>query len=355
MHFAILDTLTAFDGLASEWNGLLSRSVTDVPFLRHEYARAWWAGLGGGEWPSAELKLVTGRDRSGHLVGLAPLMRLVSGQGPALHLLGSFEISDYLDLLVAPEQAEPFVDGLLDVLANESAASWHALDLYNLRAVSPTRRLLAQSAERRGWRTTEEILQPCPAIALPPDWETYLQLLDKKQRHELRRKMRRAEAHVPAVTLRSVDQPEDLEPAMQAFLGLMRLDPQKSQFLTDPMHAHFGRLAAEAKHGGWLRLAFLDVGGVPAAGYLFFDYGNRLWIYNSCLDPAYSDLSPGWVLTGLLIQWAIGQGREVFDFLRGGESYKYRLGGVADSIFRVRLTRQAPAHGATAPAAGSVA
>jgi len=70
---------------------------------------------------------------------------------------------------------------------------------------------------------------------------------------------------------------------MQAFLHLMRLDPQKMRFLTEAMESHFRSLAEEAKHEGWLRLAFLDIGEEPAAGYLVFDFDNRLWIYNSCL------------------------------------------------------------------------
>ena len=41
---------------------------------------------------------------------------------------------------------------------------------------------------------------------------------------------------------------------MQAFLELMRLDPQKSHFLTEAMDGHFRQLAAEAKRGDWLRL-----------------------------------------------------------------------------------------------------
>lgn len=339
MKFETIDSPAGFADLESEWNALLARSVSNVPFLRHEYARAWLSSLGGGEWPEARLKIVTARDTSGNLLGLAPLIRLRVDQRPVLHLLGSFEISDYLDLLVPVQELDGFVRGLLDLLAEEPDGDWQALDLYNLRAESPTRRVVLEVAAARGWRGLEEPLQPCPSIALPTDWEGYLQSLEKKQRHELRRKMRRAAANVPPVEMHWVDRPEELESSMRKFLELMRLDPAKSRFLTSAMDSHFRRLATEARQGGWLRLAFLEVGGAPAAGYLFFDYANRLWIYNSCLDPAFGELSPGWVLTGLLIQWAIRHARESFDFLRGGEDYKYRLGGVAGSIYRVRVER----------------
>jgi hypothetical protein len=45
--------------LETEWNALIERSITNVPFIRHEYLRTWWQTRGGGEWPQAELALVT--------------------------------------------------------------------------------------------------------------------------------------------------------------------------------------------------------------------------------------------------------------------------------------------------------
>ncbi len=339
MLFELIRTPEAFNGLASEWNHLLAASITNVPFLRHEYARAWWATLGGGEWPAGELWIVTGRHTSGRLVGIAPLFRLQTERGPALHLLGSHEISDYLDVLVAREEVADFISGLLDYLSGQAQDAWTAVELYNLPESSPSRQELAEGAGRLGWGVEQERLQPCPVVNLAGSWEDYLQRLDKKQRHELRRKMRRADSHEAGVRLHWVDQPAEIEPAMETFLGLMRLDPQKSHFLTESMHQHFRRLAVEARDQGWLRLAFLEVGGQASAGYIYFDYADRLWIYNSCLNPAHSELSPGWVLTGRLIQRAIDDGRREADFLRGGEDYKYRLGGVARNIYRIRLER----------------
>jgi len=70
------------------------------------------------------------------------------------------------------------------------------------------------------------------------------------------------------------------------------------------------------------------VGGQKAAGYLNFDYAGHIWVYNSGLNFALREVSPGWVLLGHLIQWAIEHRRESIDFMRGDEDYKYRFGGV---------------------------
>src|SRR3990172_3085578 len=103
-----------FNEIDSEsWNNLLTESITDVPFLRYEYQRAWWEGLGGGEWKQAELLLISAREND-RLIGIAPLFLTEYEGQPALMFVGSIEISDYLDLIVRPADVPRFITGLLD-------------------------------------------------------------------------------------------------------------------------------------------------------------------------------------------------------------------------------------------------
>jgi CelD/BcsL family acetyltransferase involved in cellulose biosynthesis len=90
---------------------------------------------------------------------------------------------------------------------------------------------------------------------------------------------------------------------------------------------------------GWLQLAFLEIGGEKAAGYLNFDYAGHIWVYNSGLNPAFREYSPGWVLLGYLLQWANENKRLSFDFMRGDEDYKYRFGAVDRQIVRAVIRR----------------
>ena len=94
-----------------------------------------------------------------------------------------------------------------------------------------------------------------------------------------------------------------------------------------------------AFRGGWLQLAFLEVGGQKAAAYLNFDFNNQVWVYNSGLDFSFRELSPGWVLLGYLLKWANENQRSEFDFLRGNEDYKYRFGAVDRYIVRAVVRR----------------
>jgi len=341
MHLTIYRDLHELDALAEEWNDLLSCcSASHVPFLRHEYLTTWWQTLGGGEWAHGELFVVTARNQENELVGIAPLFFSHNREGePALLLIGSIEISDYLDLIGRTKSLPEFIDELLALLASDQAPPWKALDLYNLPDYSPTLTLLEAAAQRFGWNYQLQPLQKSPYIPLPGDWDTYLAGIDKKQRHEIRRKMRRAEEHSLPVKWYIVSDPDSLEREMDDFLYLMAQDPEKERFLTETMRRQMHQAAQAAFKAGWLQLAFLDVNGEKAAGYLNFDYHSHIWVYNSGLDFKFRELSPGWVLLGYLLQWANENQRAAFDFMRGDEDYKYRFGAIDRFIYRATLRR----------------
>jgi len=175
----------------AEWNALVEQSITDTPFSRHEYLSEWWKTLGGGEWKQARLVLVSAREND-QLVGIAPLFVAEYDGQQALMLVGSIEISDYLDLIVREVDLPRFLPGLLDFLVSHDAGEWSAVDWYNLPDSSPTLAALKADSERRGWSYHEEVYRPTPRIPLNGSFDEYLARIDKKQRHEIRRKMRRA-------------------------------------------------------------------------------------------------------------------------------------------------------------------
>jgi CelD/BcsL family acetyltransferase involved in cellulose biosynthesis len=331
-----------FETLHDEWNALLEKSVTRVPFLRAEYQQAWWKHLGGGEWSGAQLLVAVARADSGDLAGIAPLFLARNREGrPAVLLIGSIEISDYLDFIVPRALAEEFCAAVLERLTADDVPDWEVLDFYNLPESSPTRAALGRSAAAHGWQASEKILEPVPAIALPTDWENYLAtMVEKKERQEIKRKIRRIEGGDDKVTWRIVGRSENIDGEAEAFAQMMALNPDKARFLTPAMRAQFIDTIRRASENGWLHLAFLEVNSERAAAYLSFDFSNRLWVYNSAIDPRWNALSPGWVLLGYLLKWCIENKRAAFDFMRGGEDYKFRFGAVAGKIYRVQISRR---------------
>ena len=337
MNFTLHKNFSEFD--PTEWNDLLSESISDVPFLRYEYLRAWWNTRGGGEWEGAELTLVSAREDD-ELIGIAPLFIAEYDGQQTLLLLGSIEISDYLDLIVRADDLPRFLSALLDYIASDSTLAWSSLDCYNLPDDSPTLAALEAESIKRGWNYTKEPFRPSLSVPLPGDFDEYLMRIDKKQRHEIRRKMRRAEADERDVRWYIVEDEATLDAEIDDFLSLMANDHHKEEFLTEVMRTQMRASVHAAFKAGWLQLAFLEADGVKAAGYLNFDYGNRIWVYNSGLDFNFRELSPGWVLLGYLLQWANENGRDEFDFMRGDEDYKYKFGGVKRDVMRVKADRK---------------
>jgi CelD/BcsL family acetyltransferase involved in cellulose biosynthesis len=319
-----------FETLASKWNGLLRRSAADTIFLTLEFQRTWWQALGKGD-----LLILAVRDGE-ELVGIAPLFAVADPhEQRVLATVGCTEVADYLDWIAARGREEEVYAALVDYLARQSSppgrggeGGWDALDLCNIHQDSPTLALLPAMAQARGWTVSISKEDVCPIMRLPKTWEEYLQMLDGKQRHEMRRKLRRAEAE-PALRWYIVGAEHNLEAEVEDFLTLMAAStPDKAAFLTPQMRDFFRRWARVACDAGWLQLAFLEIEGRKAAAYFNFVYNNRVMVYNSGLDWAvFPQLSAGIVLMAYCIRQAIERGHEVFDFMQGDERYKYDLGG----------------------------
>jgi len=344
-----------FEILAGEWNELLHRSAADTIFLTLEYQRTWWRVLGRGEL----LILAVRDDGDGELVGIAPLFATTNSEGQqVLEIVGCVEVADYVDFIVARGWEEPVYAALVDYLAGQlpplagggashispsqggAGGGWDLLDLCNVHQDSPTLTMLPPLAEARGWTTSTVREDVCPLVRLPGTWEEYLQMLEGKQRREIRRKLRRAGGQ-DALSWYIVGPKHDLETEIEDFLALMAAStPDKAAFLTPRMRDFFRQLARVVYDAGWLQLVFLEVEGQKAAAYFNFIYRNQVLVYNSGLDwQRFPRLGAGIVLTAYCIRHAIEQGREVFDFMQGDERYKYQFGGQDVEVRRLRIRR----------------
>ena len=62
------------------------------------------------------------------------------------------------------------------------------------------------------------------------------------------------------------------------------------------------------------------------------------YFYNAGMDPAAKDLSPGVTGAAAYLRFELEHGCRRFDFLRGGEAYKYEWGAVDQPICRLAGT-----------------
>lgn len=336
MQTTVYTEAATFDSLADEWDDLLQRSVSAPFFMRHAYQRTWWQYLG-----NDDLVLIAIRSEDGQLVGLAPLYATTNTAGEReLSFVGCLDISDYLDLLVDRDYVEPVHQALLDCLEDDDGPAWDKLYLCSLPHNSITHTHLAEAAQARGRQTQVSQQDVCPVIMLPQSWDDYLAGLDKKQRHEIRRKIRKSEREAETHWY-VIDSEAGLTEAMDDFIELHQKSTQdKEDFWSEELIRFFNALAIETARAGWIRLYFIEFNGSKAAALLCFDYNNEFLLYNSGYDPdTFAKLSPGVVLTSFTIQDAIKLGRKRFDFLRGDEVYKFRFGAEAEPVYDLEINR----------------
>ena len=316
-----------FEEVEAEWERMLPRCPTDTVFVTPWWQSAWWRCFGDGY----DLRILRVTDGEA-VVGLAPMV-LRDG---ILGFLGDTDLFDYHDFLVPRGNEELFFTAFLDYLA---ATDWTAVEMRSVPQDSPTIGSLPPIAERHGYAVEVAKEDVSPVAPLPGTWDEYLAGLRKKDRHELRRKLRRLD-QTGDYRQYLCDTTDDLRPCMDDFFRLHRLSsPEKAAFWNAGRERFFVEVSKELAARDRLKLAVLEIDGIRVATSLSIDYGDAYLLYNSGYDPTYSRLSVGLLNKALAVKGAIASGKQSFDFLRGGERYKYNLGASDRWVYRLTIRR----------------
>ena len=144
---------------------------------------------------------------------------------------------------MAPRRQEQVAQAIAGYIVSEANEDVE-IRLDNLSADSPTNSLLQDSLAGEGLLVETDTIETCPAIVLPPEWNAYLATLRGKDRHELRRKIRRAE-NAADLTYSVTGSPEQLDDDLATFISLHRMSQQddKQGFMTPAKAAFFGDMA----------------------------------------------------------------------------------------------------------------
>jgi CelD/BcsL family acetyltransferase involved in cellulose biosynthesis len=166
-------------------------------------------------------------------------------------------------------------------------------------------------------------------LELPESVDGFYEMVGKKERHELRRKRRRYQGEVGPVEFTTE---WGAGFAMDEFIRLHRLsEGRKGEFMTPTREAFFRRLAGQP---GWRVDSLVHEGRATASLFAWVD-GNTYYLYNSSYDPRYMHASPGMVALATMIEAAIIEEITYFDFLKGAESYKSRLGATPRPLYKI--------------------
>jgi CelD/BcsL family acetyltransferase involved in cellulose biosynthesis len=320
-----------------EWRELLERDPNRHIFATPEWNKLWWDEFGHSGVPKDLFLLMM--KRADEVIGIVPLYRKQEGDAKVLRFIGGIDLTDYLGPICAVEDRVDVIDSLVDWLIS-STVEWDEFDAHNMPVPFQFAELLVESADRRGLEFKLDQEETAAVLPLPSSWEEYEAQLKSKDRHELRRKARRLEREHPDARVRTAT-PETLDVDLKTFVEMHRgAEGHKGHFMKPEIATFFERIAKDFSAKGWLQLDLLEIGNSAVAGTFSFVQDGRFYLYNSAYEPDAARLSPGLVLVSELVKRSIGEGLEIFDFLRGPERYKYQLGGQAVPLNNVRLTRE---------------
>ena len=324
-----------------EWRPLLAGDPDRHVFATPEWNRLWWEEFG----DDKDLRVLAMR-RGGDIAAIVPLYRKSEAGRAVLRFVGGIDLTDYLGPVCAGDDRDEVARALVAWLAREPG--WDELDAHNMPVPFGFAEFLVDHADRAHLELRVEQEETAAVLPLEGSWDSYVASLPGKDRHELRRKMRRLEGAHPDAAVRTASE-DTLARDLDAFIALhRRSEGGKAGFMRPEMASFFRRVGAAFAERGWLRLDLLEVGGRPLAASFGFLVDDRFYLYNSAFEPAARRLSPGFVLVARLVERALTEGVRVFDFLRGPERYKYQLGAQAVPLHRVRvMARAAEAGGRT--------
>jgi CelD/BcsL family acetyltransferase involved in cellulose biosynthesis len=320
----------------AEWSALLERNPSASAFSLRAFHQAWWSAHGGG---AEDVSLAARSATNGELLGYLPLMRRPDGviySGATLHI-------DYATVLLAPHTGAQGQesDAVADALAAELLALSAPINMMRLRPADDAHvRIVAavQRAATAASRTARyAIEEPAPYIDLQGihTLDEHLDHLDKKQRHEIRRKVRRGEAAGVQISAS-----ENLLADLPEFIRLHRARwGERGLFTETPKGAEEEAFLRELfaivpQNTITMLMASNEEFGTFAAGLFLRDVG-ALRYWNAGGDAAARALSPGVLLFVHGLTLAISEGRAQLDFLRGNEPYKYECGAVDAQVMKL--------------------
>jgi CelD/BcsL family acetyltransferase involved in cellulose biosynthesis len=323
----VLTHETDFDAIGGEWDALVSSSCQHgVFFLRWHWNRVWWRMYAP---PHSELFLIACRDRSGQLVGLAPLYRhgrSVKGLFTVQEICfigtgAGLKTSEHLDIIARSGYQHHVGQAVAACLQQQPA--WQRVWLWGIHSSSP---VLPHFTKAFGEAATALPCDRLPYVATRADWATVKLGFGDNLRTNIDRYIRRIQKDYKCQFHR-VRTPEQLEEFMDAFVQLHQERWQSKGKTGSFVYPNFKAFMQETVRAAFrcdrarLWTLFLD-GQCVAVLQAFVDRGVAHY-FQGGFKSGYDKHHLGSVMIALALQDCVqADDLDEFDFMGGGAAYK---------------------------------
>jgi perosamine synthetase len=317
-----LTHLKQWEAVAGGWDDLLEKSAEASVFNSFAFLHSYWKRfLLPGKHRLAILVL---KDRNGRLVGTAPMMRQrrwVSGfPVRVVSLVHDRDVMDRPQFLL-PYHRKEQLRAIFHFFRDRSD-EWDIIELKE-QVLDPE----YEEVFHEVFKNTREFRQEAISIWVDPflkldsgpgAWQNYLLTRSKKHRKKWRYLHNRL-ALEGTLSVTRHDGGEDLLPIMAEYQALEQKSgkkywpPGKLKKINDL----YMELATALRPRGNIHIVFLRLNRAPIAGIIGLSFNERYAALRTVFDGAFSKYSPGFLVGGHDVKWAMEHGFSEYDFMSG--------------------------------------
>jgi len=351
LSIEVIKDLNTFDSISRQWNDLVEETDSHI-FQTFEWQRIWWKYFGENS-ESHFLHIILFRQND-HLIGIAPFfVDLYKYFGKPLYrclrLIGSkimqdadkmstgwLTHSDYLDLIIKPGYEDVVYQGLRDYFLQYEVLDDIIMEEIDGRSSLLSNFVVLLNEINDFWKVEIENSSVCPIVELNGDWDQFLKGLSSNMRYQVRRFIKRASDgnKKKIFDIYQFDKEEEIGPAYEKLVHFHQNRwndrGRPGAFNEQRMYQFYKEITSTFHKKGWLQFQKVTVPEQKnqcVAIDLMFRYNKTVYLIHRGFDDSssYAEYGPGNSLLYTVIKEAADDGFKCYDFLRGDESYKFRV------------------------------
>ena len=331
-------TEEGFRRLREEWTELVEKDERATIFQTWEFQYHVWCS----QPESVDLRVVLVRDRSGELVGCAPLgvqPRRVGGITVRVLGFACLKLCDYSDFIVSCDRAADVLAALA-LWLNENSQKWDLIRFRPIREDSwiNDEHLFLSNVDATFHRNLYDV---APYLKFEREWQSYEDALGKKSAKTMRYKVnklsRRFDGRFQEVG-DSASLHQGFEQTVELHQKRMRQKSQPGAFADSNVREGFHVLLESMWPQGYAKIHRIASDNSCIASLLTLEFRGKVYYYQGGFDPSYHQLSPGLVIHALRINQALSDVASEYDFLIGDEPYKSQFANGKRSVYRIEIS-----------------
>jgi len=315
-------SLEEWDAVSQIWDDLVHKSPDASVFNSFSFLRCFYNKFL--NLRSCNLAILMLKDESGNPIGAAPMIRLkkqIAGLPVnVISLMYKRVITDRTQFLV-PDRSEEQLRAIFQYLQKDTK-NWDVLELQE-QVIDSGYESIVRSIFKDTGSYHLEIINPAIDPFLKMEfglngWKKYLLTRSKKHRKKWRYLQNRLLREGTVSVVRHAEG-EDLFPIVAKYQEL----EQKSHKFGTPsavssqIREFYIELATALRPKGSMHFVFLLLDDTPIAGLIGMSFENRYAALTTVFDEKFSKFSPGFLVGGYDIKWAMEKGFSEYDFMSG--------------------------------------